>query len=416
MSWYDVIKNELHINEAFEMPVKLMECLKDKEARESLFLRVLANDSDLSKDTLSVSFQEQLGNRSELMQDFTPDAICRIIAGLTGSTSSIADICAGSGGLVIRTLNTNCDSNYLVEEKSKAAISVLLFNLAIRNVNATVIQCDVLTRKEEAVYKLTKGKNFSDIEVTETYEPTLVDKVITNPPYSLSWHPMTDERFEGYELAPKSKADYAFVLHGLSKLKDQGELLAILPHGVLFRGQTEGKIRKKLIDNNLINMVIRLPENMFLNTQIPTVILKLKKNRETEDVLFVDAGKECVKVGKHNDLTDEHIEKVIAVAKHRLTTNKYSRVVSVDEIRSNDYNLNIPRYVDTSEPEEKVDLYQAMKDYADIAREIHENEKSFFELLNQLISTSDSDEDFEKSKAILRKKIDEYEQLDICNF
>lgn len=389
MSWYAVIAEKLNIKEPFEMPAKLMQCMQDEAGRVDLFHAVLAVNDDLSRDVLSQDFQDNIGNRKELMQDFTPDSICQIIMKLAGNGNEhIADICAGTGGLTIRTLNENPDAHYYLEEISKAAVPVLLFNLAIRNARATVTHGDSLTGKTESVYTLTPGEKFSTIEVAESAEPQKVSQVITNPPYSLKWDQQRDDRFDGYELAPKSKADFAFILHGLHKLQDDGELLAILPHGVLFRGAAEGKIRQTLIENNLIDMIIGLPGKMFLNTDIPTVIMKLKKNRQTTDVLFIDASKEFRQEGRKNVMDPEHIEKLLVTARHRMTVEKYSSVVTADEMAKNDFNLNIPRFVDTSEPPEPIDIGEVLREMIECRIEIEKTERELLEMMRELVGNT----------------------------
>lgn len=185
----------------------------------------------------------------------------------------------------------------------------------------------------------------------------------SNPPYSQSWNPAdreSDPRYAGFGLAPKSKADYAFLLHDLYHLKPDGIMTIVLPHGVLFRGGEEGEIRKNLIEKNHIDAVIGLPANIFFGTGIPTIIMVLKQKRVRTDVLIVDASKEFEKSGKNNKLRSSDIKKIVDVVTKRLDVEKYSRVVSRDEIRANDYNLNIPRYVDSSEKPESWDIYASM--------------------------------------------------------
>ncbi|MGL5752555.1 MAG: N-6 DNA methylase, partial [Paraclostridium sp.] len=167
-----------------------------------------------------------------------------------------------------------------------------------------------------------------------------------------------DERFSAYgKLAPKSKADFAFVQHMIHQLDDKGTMAVVLPHGVLFRGASEGVIRKYLIeDRNVLDAVIGLPANIFFGTSIPTTILVFKKCRECNDILFIDASNEFEKGKNQNNLTDAHVEKIVDTYVKRETIDKYSYVASMDEIKENDYNLNIPRYVDTFEEEEAIDL------------------------------------------------------------
>lgn len=195
-----------------------------------------------------------------------------------------------------------------------------------------------------------------------TEEVTEFDVVTMNPPYSAKWTAdegfKQDERFMDYngKLAPKSKADYAFLLHGFYHLEHTGTMAIVLPHGVLFRGAAEGTIRQILLENGSIYAVIGLPSNMFYNTSIPTCIIVLKKHREGRDVLFIDASKLFVKEKKQNVMNEEHIDKVLELYKNRQTVDKIATLATFEDIKANDFNLNIPRYVDTSEPEPEIDL------------------------------------------------------------
>lgn len=266
---------------------------------------------------------------------------------------------------------------------------LLLFNLSIRGINAYVKHGDVLTNQFKTVYKLTNNGEFSDIEVVEDADNEFkADVVISNPPYSLKFDNVDnykyDARFSNYGIPPKSKADYAFVLHGLSHLKENGSAFFILPHGVLFRGSKEGDIRKLLIDDNLLDAVIGLPSNLFLNTQIPVCVLIFKKTRNDKDILFIDASKEFVKEGKQNYLSDDQIEKIKSAYSLRKDIDKFSHVASLEEIKKNDYNLNIPRYVDTSEEKEPVDLAQVVSELVQIETEIEATEKEFVAMLKDL--------------------------------
>lgn len=193
-----------------------------------------------------------------------------------------------------------------------------------------------------------------------------------------------DARFSNYGIPPKSKADYAFVLHGLSHLKENGSAFFILPHGVLFRGSKDGDIRKLLIGDNLLDAVIGLPSNLFLNTQIPVCVLIFKKTRNDKDILFIDASKEFVKEGKQNYLSDDQIEKIKSAYSLRKDIDKFTHVASLEEIKKNDYNLNIPRYVDTSEEKEPVDLAQVVSELVQIETEIEATEKEFVAMLKDL--------------------------------
>ena len=200
--------------------------------------------------------------------------------------------------------------------------------------------------------------------------------IVANPPYSANWSAdakfLDDERFSAYgKLAPKSKADFAFIQHMIHQLDDNGTMSVVLPHGVLFRGASEGVIRKYLIEErNVLDAVIGLPANIFFGTSIPTVILVFKKNRENNDILFIDASNEFEKGKNQNNLTDAHVEKIVNTFVKREAIDKYSYVASMDEICENDYNLNIPRYVDTFEEEEPIDLDAVSERIKDIDKEI----------------------------------------------
>ena len=188
------------------------------------------------------------------------------------------------------------------------------------------------------------------------------DAVVANPPFSYRWKPgestREDPRFKDHGVAPKSAADFAFLLHGLHHLKDDGTMAIILPHGVLFRGGAEARIRKKLLDDGHIDTVIGLPANLFYSTGIPVCILVLKKCKRSDDVLFINAEKEFEKGKRQNVLTAEHIERIVETYKDRpeAPIERYARRVGMDEIAENDHNLNISRYVSTAEPEVQVDL------------------------------------------------------------
>lgn len=352
--------NELFgIKESFELPEVLLKKLLDKDTKNKLCQDFTQFEFDMRNDCLRDYFQMNNANRSNLKQDYTPDCLCQLISQLAPKTEMVIDICSGTGAL---TIGFNRDIQYQCEELSSMSIPILLFNLALRGINAIVLQKNVLLNEIEKVYKLSKNGEFSDIEIIENYEEKKVDVVISNPPYSLKWQPKNDTRFDGYELAPAKASDYAFVLDGLSRLTETGQAFYILPAGVLFRGNAEGKIRKTLIENNLIDAIISLPENLFLNTSIPVNILVFNKAKQTDDVLFIYADKLFIKNGKQNVMTDEHIKRIVDVYWKRETIEKFSKVVSLSEIRGNDYCLNVSRFIDTFEREEIPPLSEITKD------------------------------------------------------
>ena len=219
--------------------------------------------------------------------------------------------------------------------------------------------------------------------------------VLMNPPYSAKWSAapgfLQDERFSDYGvLAPKSKADYAFLLHGLYHLKNNGTMAIVLPHGVLFRGAAEGKIREKLLRAGNIYAVIGLPANLFYNTSIPTCIIVLKKHRDGRDVLFIDASKKFEKGKKQNTMTDEHINAVLELYHKREMVEKEAFLASFEDIEKNDFNLNIPRYVDNFEKEEEIDLNDLLADIKATDEELEKTEKEFLSMLKELTSSDEA--------------------------
>ena len=197
----------------------------------------------------------------------------------------------------------------------------------------------------------------------------------------------------GGVLAPKSKADYAFLLHGFYHLKPTGTMAIVLPHGVLFRGASEGTIRKILLENGSIYAVIGRPSNMFYNTSIPTCIIVLKKHREGRDVLFIDASSQFEKDKKQNVMNEEHIDHVLELYKNRQTVEKEAYLASYEDIQNNDYNLNIPRYVDTSEEEEEIDLKNLTVEIKNTNKEIKEGNTQLKQMLSDLTFNSTEVED-----------------------
>lgn len=240
-----------------------------------------------------------------------------------------------------------------------------------------------------------------------TEEPTNFDAVLMNPPYSAKWSGdkgfLDDPRFSSYGvLAPKSKADFAFLLHGFFHLKDTGVMAIVLPHGVLFRGNAEGKIRKNLLENGAIDTVIGLPPNIFFNTSIPTTVIVLKKNRDNRDVYFVDASQEFEKGKNQNLLTKEHIDKIVESYIKKENIEKYAHLASYADIEENDFNLNIPRYVDTFEEEEPIDIVALSNEINDINKEIEETEEELLKMLDELAVTDNTRGIIEATKGVFR--------------
>lgn len=278
----------------------------------------------------------------------------------------IYDPTSGSGSLLItigksvgRHISDKNRVKYYAQELKENTYNLTRMNLVMRGIQPGNIntRCADSLDEDWPIYRTG----------SEIGKPLYVDAVVSNPPYSQHWDPTDaemDPRFKEYGVAPKSKADYAFLLHELHHLKPDGILTIVLPHGVLFRGNPEddgeGKIRMNLIEKNNIDAIIGLPQNIFFGTPIPTLIMVLKQHRDNDDVLMIDASKGFVKEGKNNKLRACDIKRISDTVSKRKSIPGYSRTVSRDEIRANGYNLNIPRYVDSLEKPDMYDIYATM--------------------------------------------------------
>lgn len=274
----------------------------------------------------------------------------------------IYDPTSGSGSLLInigqsaaKRMGSRDNIKYYAQELKENTYNLTRMNLVMRG----ILPDNIVTRNGD-----TLEEDWPFFDENHEYTPLYVDAVVSNPPYSQHWEPTEekkhDPRYANYGIAPKSKADYAFLLHDLYHLKPDGIMTIVLPHGVLFRGGEEGEIRKNLIENNNIDAIIGLPANIFFGTVIPTIIMVLKQKRENTDVLIVDASKHFEKVGKNNVLKASDIKRIVDTVVERRTVDKFSRVVEREEIRENEYNLNIPRYVDSSEAIESWDIHASI--------------------------------------------------------
>lgn len=272
-------------------------------------------------------------------------------------TSGSASLLINIGKSASKYMEGKNKIKYYAQELKQNTYNLTRMNLVMRGIEAD----NIVTRNGDTLEE--DWPYFDENDPNRTYNPLYVDAVVSNPPYSQSWNPSdkeTDPRYAAYGLAPKGKADYAFLLHDLYHLKPDGIMTIVLPHGVLFRGGEEGEIRKNLMEENKIDAIIGLPANIFYGTGIPTIVMVLKQKRVNTDVLIIDASKGFAKEGKNNKLRAADIKKIVDVVTRRETKEKFSRVVSRDEIRKNGYNLNIPRYVDSSEKAESWDIYASM--------------------------------------------------------
>lgn len=318
-----------------------------------------AHDIDILGDAYEYMISQFAAGAGKKAGEFyTPQEVSQILADIvtTGKTrlKDVYDPTCGSGSLLLRTAK-NCNDiadRIYGQEKNPTTYNLCRMNMILHGVkykDFSIHNGDTLTNDE-----------LGDLQF---------DAVVANPPFSAEWSAdekfLTDDRFsKAGVLAPKSKADYAFILHMIYHLNDGGTMACVAPHGVLFRGAAEGKIRQFLIEKkNYIDAVIGLPANIFYGTSIPTCILVMKKCRKDDDnILFIDASREFEKVKTQNKLRYEHIEKIVNTYRERKEIDKYSHCATLDEIRENDYNLNIPRYVDTFEEEAPIDIKQVMAD------------------------------------------------------
>lgn len=282
---------------------------------------------------------------------------------------NLLDFACGSGSLLInvkKQLEPNSIGQIYGQEKN-----ITTYNLARMNM--------LLHGFKDSEFQIFHGDSLlNDWDILNEMNPAKkleCDAVVANPPFSYRWEPndtlAEDFRFKGYGLAPKSAADFAFLLHGFHFLSDQGTMAIVLPHGVLFRSGIEKKIRKKLLKDGNIDTIIGLPANLFFSTGIPVCILVLKKCRKEDDVLFINASEYFEKGKRQNVLLPEHIDKIVETYQFRKEDDKkYSRRVSMEEIGKNDFNLNIPRYVSTAPEEEIIDLVDIKKSLDNIEKDI----------------------------------------------
>ena len=320
-----------------------------------------AEDIDILGDAYEYMIgQFAAGAGKKAGEFYTPQEVSEILSEIviTGKTrlKSVYDPTCGSGSLLLRTARGGNADAIFGQEKNPTTFNLCRMNMLLHGIK----------------YKDFEIHNGDTLENDELGEQQF-DAVVANPPFSAEWTAAdkfnNDDRFsKAGVLAPKSKADYAFILHMLYHLNDGGTMACVAPHGVLFRGAAEGKIRKFLIEKkNYIDAIIGLPANIFYGTSIPTCILVMKKCRQEDDnILFIDASKEFEKVKTQNKLRPEHIQKIIDTYRNRTEIEKYSHCATLKEIAENDYNLNIPRYVDTFEEEEEIDIQAVMAEIKDL--------------------------------------------------
>ena len=377
------------------------------KARSSLIAKVMINlngidfmHEDAEIDVLGDAYEYLIGqfaaNAGKKAGEFyTPQQVSKILAKIVTlnktDLKNVFDPTCGSGSLLLRIGDEAKVRHYYGQELNSTTYNLARMNMLLHEVSF---------------------QDF-DIELGDTLEhPHFGDMrfeaVVANPPYSANWSAdakfLDDERFSSYgRIAPKSKADFAFVQPMIYHLDDNGTMAVVLPHGVLFRGAAEGTIRQYLIEEkNYLDAVIGLPANVVYGTTIPTCILVFKKCRQDDNtVLFIDASNDFEKAKNQNNLTDKHVKKIVSAYEKRETVDKYSYVATLDEIKENEYNLNIPRYVDTFEEEEQISLDEVATAIQQTQKEIMQAEKELFALFGELHGTND-DVDRELQNALAK--------------
>jgi len=359
------------------------------------------NEFPSDKDILGDAYEYLIGqfaagSGKKAGEFYTPQRISDILSGIVILDSQdpskgkrkkierVLDFACGSGSLLLNVRKKMIESGGTIgkiygQEKNITTYNLARMNMLLHGVKDTEFEIhhgDTLLNDWEILRELNPAKKLE------------FDAVVANPPFSYRWEPnesmAEDFRFKSYGLAPKSAADFAFLLHGFHYLSNEGTMAIILPHGVLFRGGAEERIRTKLLKDGNIDAVIGLPANLFFSTGIPVCILVLKKCKKFEDVLFINATEHYEKGKRQNTLLPEHVQKIVETYKERRNEERYSRRVSMAEIEKNDYNLNISRYVTTSVEEEAIDLREVNKKLAEIEKEITRARETHNQFLKEL--------------------------------
>ena len=352
-------------------------------------------------DTLGDAYEYLIGqfaagSGKKAGEFYTPQQISSILSGIVTLDSqepragkrdkldSVFDFACGSGSLLLNVRHRMKGSGGTIGKIFGMEKNITTYNLARMN----MLLHGVKDTEFEIYHGDTLTNDWDFLRETNPAKKPQFDAVVANPPFSYRWEPgetmSEDMRFKNYGVAPKSAADFAFLLHGLYYLKDDGVMAIILPHGVLFRGGAEERIRRKLLDDGRIDTVIGLPANLFYSTGIPVCILVLKKCKKADDVLFINAAEHFVKGKRQNRLEDEHIEQIVGTYRKRQEQERYSRRVTLKEIVENEYNLNISRYISTAEAEAEVDLAATHAELIRIENDIRKATAKHNEFLKEL--------------------------------
>lgn len=394
------------VKESYKLPDKILEYLLSDQAADKI-----QEVKDEGYTEIRDIFQEEQGDRKNLKQDFTPDCICQIVAKIMKDGDNI-DMCSGTGALS-KWANKTRGIKINEYEYSERTIPFALLDACVNGMTGMISRADCLRSQIFESYALEQHEEISIPRQVERQNPDQYKNIIMNPPYSMKFPDTDDYEILGWKI-PKSKADFGFILRGVQHLKEDGRQIAVLPHGILFRGAQEGKIRKWLIENHMISAVIGVPDKLFLNTSIPVFLLVLEYH--SQDVLFIDASKEFVKKAAQNDLDQQHIEKVVNTFLNRREIEKYSYIAKYEEIEENDFNLNIPRYVDTFEEEALPDVRQILKNLKQIDQEETKLKADLYDMLNDLTGSKEDMDVVETHKNILKPKRQEKEVIGQLSF
>lgn len=336
------------------------------------------------------------GSGQKAGEFYTPQRISDILSGIVTLDSQdpskgekkkierVLDFACGSGSLLLNVRKKMTDAKGTIGKIYGQEKNITTYNLARMNM--------LLHGVKDTEFEIHHGDTLlNDWEILNEINPSKkleFDAIVANPPFSYRWEPTEamgeDFRFKSYGLAPKSAADFAFLLHGFHFLSKEGTMAIILPHGVLFRSGAEEKIRKKLLEDGNIDTVIGLPANLFFSTGIPVCILVLKKCKKFDDILFINAVDHFEKGKRQNSLLPENIDKIVKTYRNRTEETRYSRRVTMDEIVKNDFNLNISRYVSTSLDEEIIDLIEVNKKLVDLDKDITKARETHNKFLKEL--------------------------------
>jgi len=358
-------------------------------------------DFSTDTDTLGDAYEYLIGqfaagSGKKAGEFYTPQQISTILSRIvildshdpkTGpkpKLDKVLDFACGSGSLLLNVRTQLKENGGTIGKVYGQETNITTYNLARMNM--------LLHGMKDTEFDIFHGdtllNQWSLLNEMNPSKKEEFDAVVANPPFSLRWEPndtlAEDFRFKSYGLAPKSAADFAFLLHGFHFLKQNGTMAIILPHGVLFRSGAEEKIRTKLLTENSIDTIIGLPSNLFYSTGIPVCILILKKCKKKEDVLFINASEHFEKEKRQNTLDEKHINRIVETYQYRRDIERYSRKVSMEEIKKNGYNLNISRYVSTSQDESKINLKEVNTKLVSINKRIKTSTDKHNEFLKEL--------------------------------